>query len=142
MKIVIDTNVVISALFFKGKPFELLRMVVNHSGGIDAFATPSILSEYIEVFQRMIDRKGRKKPEGDPLIHFLNSLSIIEDCDSVHASRDADDDIFISCAVNCKALYIVSGDNDLLDIEEFEGIQIVKVDEFLRIVQDQGGKQP
>ncbi len=39
MKIVIDTNVVISAFFFNGKPFELLKMVVNRSNGIDAFAT-------------------------------------------------------------------------------------------------------
>ncbi len=133
MKIVIDTNVVISALFFKGKPFEVLSMAVNHSNGINAFATPYIVSEYIEIFQRMIDKKGKKKPEGDPLAHFLNSLSIIEDSDSVHASRDPDDDKFLDCAFNCKALYIVSGDNDLLDIKEFEGIKIVKVDEFLEI---------
>ena len=70
MKTVIDTNVVISALFFKGKPFELLSMVVNHSNGINAFATPDIVSEYIEIFQRMIDKKDKKKPEGDPLLHF------------------------------------------------------------------------
>ncbi len=33
---------------------------------------PDIVSEYIEVFQRMIDKKGKKEPEGDPLIHFAN----------------------------------------------------------------------
>ncbi len=138
MKIVIDTNVVISAIFFKGKPFEILSMAVNHLSGIEAYATPDIVSEYIEIFQRMIDKKGKKKPEGDPLIHFVNSLSIIEDTDSVHVSRDADDDKFLDCAFRCKALFIVSGDNDLLDIKEFEGIKIVKVDEFLEIIQRQG----
>lgn len=71
MKIVIDTNVVISALFFKGKPFEVLNMAVNRSDGINAFATPDIVSEYIEIFQRMIDKKGKKKPEDDPLLHFV-----------------------------------------------------------------------
>ena len=108
-------------------------MAVNHSNGINAFATPDIVSEYIEIFQRMIDKKGKKKPKGDPLARFVSSLSIIEDTNSVHISRDADDDKFLDCAFNCKALYIVSGDNDLLDIKEFEGIKIVKVDEFLEL---------
>lgn len=50
MKIVIDTNIVISALFFKVKPYELLNMVVNHTNDIHAYASPSIISEYIEIF--------------------------------------------------------------------------------------------
>ncbi len=135
MKIVVDTNVVISAIFFKGKPFELLNMIVTHSNEIECYASPSIISEYIEIFHRMIDRKGKTQPTGDPLTHFINSISIIEDTSSVHVSRDKDDDKFIDCALNCKALYIVSGDNDLLDIKEFEGIKIIKIDDFLQIIR-------
>lgn len=132
MKIVIDTNVVISAIFFKGKPYELINMVLNRSNEIDAYASPSIISEYIEIFHRMIDKKGIKEPVNCPLDSFINSLSMIQDTNSIHASRDQDDDKFIECAFNCKALYIISGDNDLLDIKEYEGIKIVKVDDFLK----------
>lgn len=88
----------------------------------------------------MIDKKGKSKPKGDPLTHFIDSLLIIEDANTVQISRDIDDDKFINCALNCKALYIVSGDSDLLDIKEFEGIKIIKVDEFLRIIEDEGQK--
>jgi len=136
MKIVIDTNVVISAIFFKGKPFELLNMVVTKSNGLECYASFNIINEYIEIFHRMIDKKGKNPPKDDPLTFFINSLSIIEDASSVHISRDIDDDKFLDCALNCKALYIVSGDNDLLDIKEFEGIKIVKVDEFLQIIKN------
>ena len=45
-------------------------------------------------------------------------------------SRDPDDDKFIECAVDAEALYIVSGDNDLLDIGQYEGIQIITAKEF------------
>lgn len=135
MKIVIDTNVVISAIFFKGKPFELLKIVIDHTNGINVYASPSIISEYIEIFNRMITKKGRGKPEGNPLDFFINSLSIIEYSNLIKVSRDIDDDKFIECAFNCNALYIVSGDNDLLDIKEYKGIKIVKVDDFLRIIQ-------
>ncbi len=135
MKIVIDTNVIISAIFFKGKPYELLNMVVNHFGDIQAFASPKIICEYIDVFHRMVEKKGKEKPSGNPLDYFINSLLIIEDSDSIHVSRDPDDDKFLECALNCKAIYIVSGDNDLLDIKEYNNVKIVRVDEFLRIVQ-------
>lgn len=134
MKIVIDTNVVISAIFFKGKPYELMNMVLKRSNEIDAYASPSIISEYIEIFHRMIDKKGIKEPVNCPLDSFINSLSMIQDTNAIHASRDQDDDKFIECAFNCKALYIISGDNDLLDIKEYEGIKIVKVDDFLKII--------
>ncbi len=140
MRIVIDTNVVISAIFFKGKPFELLNMTVTNSRGIKCYASPSIIDEYIEIFRRMIDKKGKSKPKGDPLAHFIDLLLIIEDTNTIQISRDIDDDKFINCALNCKALYIVSGDSDLLDIKEFEGVKIIKVDEFLRIIEDEGQK--
>ncbi len=135
MKIVIDTNVVISAIFFKGKPYELLNMVINHAKSIDGFASPKIISEYIEIFQRMIEKKGKQIPNNNPLDHFINSLSVIEDTNCIQVSRDPDDDIFIECAFNCDAIYIISGNNDLLDLKEYKGIKIVKVDDFLKAIQ-------
>ncbi len=95
MKIVIDTNVVISAIFFKGKPFELLKIVIDHTNGINVYASPSIISEYIEIFNRMITKKGKGKPEVNPLDFFINSLSIIADSNLIKVSRDIDDDKFI-----------------------------------------------
>lgn len=59
------------------------------------------------------------------IIHPLFSASkIIEKKTNIDVCRDPDDDKFIECAVDSKALYIVSGDKDLLDISEYEGIQI------------------
>ena len=48
----------------------------------------------------------------------------------MNISRDPDDDKFIECAKDADALYIVSGDKDLLVIEEYDGIQIITAKEF------------
>ena len=50
----------------------------------------------------------------------------------IHVCRDPDDDKFISCAVDGKCIYIVSGDNDLLAMEAFDGIEIITVADFLK----------
>ena len=61
---------------------------------------------------------------------FFSSLKMIEPKTDIEVSRDPDDDKFIECAVDAKALYIVSGDNDLLDIGQYEDIQIITAKEF------------
>lgn len=84
----------------------------------------------------MIQKKVKNyQTINNPLTHFINSLSIIEDSDFIKVSRDIDDDKFIECAFNCKAIYIISGDKDLLDVKIYKCIKIIKVDEFLKIVQ-------
>ena len=57
-------------------------------------------------------------------------MKIIETESEIDVCRDPDDNKFIECAVDAKALYIVSGDNDLLDIEEYDGIRIITAKEF------------
>lgn len=82
----------------------------------------------------MIDKKGKNILKNDPLNHFIYHLFIVNVSNSIRVSRDFDDDKFIECAINCKANYIVSGDNNLLVLKECKGIKIVIVDEFLKIV--------
>ena len=75
MRIVIDTNVVISAIFFKGKPFYILKKVVEHSNDIEAFASPEILSEYNEIYKRMIEKRIERHQEG---IHWTISFHLCQ----------------------------------------------------------------
>ena len=79
----------------------------------------------------MIDRKQGPLKENilDP---FLFQLEIVEPVSSIEICRDPDDNKFIECAVDTKALYIVSGDKDLLDIQEYQGIEILTAAEFCK----------
>lgn len=122
MKIVIDTNVVISGVFFGGKPRMILEAVAD--GKIFACASTEILTEYYEVIDEMIDR-GQGHFNRNVLDPMISEMEIIIPVSHIDVSRDPDDNKFIECAVDSGALYIVSGDKDLLDIEEYDGIQIV-----------------
>ena len=57
-------------------------------------------------------------------------MEIIEPISDVKISRDPDDDKFINCAKDAHALYIVSGDKDLLVLEQYDTIQIITAKEF------------
>ncbi|MGM9742725.1 MAG: putative toxin-antitoxin system toxin component, PIN family [Candidatus Cryptobacteroides sp.] len=70
-----------------------------------------------------------------PLHDILARFEIIRVTSDIHISRDPDDDKFISCAVDAKCFYIVSGDSDLLSIENYEDIEILTVVDFLNRVQ-------
>ncbi len=61
---------------------------------------------------------------------LIGALEIIESVSNIQISRAPDDDKFINCAKDAHALYIVSGDKDLLVLQQYENIQIVTAKEF------------
>lgn len=127
MKIIVDTNVVISGTFFGGYPRKILEAVVNNE--VFAYASKSIVDEYLEIIDEMINSKQGKitKKILDP---FIKKLIVIKPTTKIELSRDSDDDKFIECAVDSKATYIVSGDKDLLDIKKYKNIEIVTAKKF------------
>ena len=129
MKIVIDTNVVASAIFFGGKPKDLLELLVSRK--IEAFASTEIITEYHETIEELCNRYP-DKPEKLPLSIIIEAMKLIEPSSAIKVCRDPDDDKFIQCAVDARCLYIVSGDKDLLSIVTYGNVQIVTVTEFFQ----------
>ena len=127
MKIVIDTNVVTSGLFFGGRPRELLDMLLQNE--FESFVSDKIVAEYQEIFDRMC-AKYQVKQGNVTLPNVLSKCTSIEPTREINVCRDPDDNKFIECAVEAKCIYIVSGDKDLLTLEHFEDVEIVNVAEF------------
>lgn len=127
MKIVIDTNVLISGVFFGGFPRKILSSVVGRR--VIACATAEIINEYEEIVQEMINRKQGHINRAI-LTPLINVMEIIEPITHVEVCRDPDDDKFLGCAKDSRAFYIVSGDKDLLTIGRYENIQIVTAKDF------------
>ena len=123
----IDTNVLISGVFFGGFPRKILSAVVNRE--ITACATAEIIDEYEEIIQEMIDRK-QGRINRNILTPLVKAMEIIEPVTHVEISRDPDDNKFLGCAKDSRSLYIVSGDKDLLVIDKYENIQIITAKEF------------
>lgn len=129
MKIVIDTNIVISGIFFKGYPRKVIEAIVENK--FDAFATTEIVEEYKDIADEMITRK-QGNLDSDVLNYFISKLNFIDKHSDVNVCRDPDDDKFINCALDSKSLYIVSGDKDLLTLEKYEDIVIITAAQFCK----------
>ena len=131
MKIVIDTNVVASAVFFGGRPRKLLEKLLL--GEFTAFVSPEIVDEYQATLHRL-QEKYPQKAVSVPLTQIVTACRLIESKTTVRVCRDPDDDKFIACAIDSKSLYIVSGDRDLLAVGKYQNVEIVTVaDLFTRI---------
>ena len=100
MRIVIDTNVLISGVFFGGFPRKILSAVVGQK--ITACATTEIINEYEEIVQEMIDRKQGHIDKAI-LAPLIQVLEIVEPITHVEACRNPDDDKFLGCAKDAHA---------------------------------------
>lgn len=117
MRIVIDTNVVISGTFFGGYPRKVIESVGKN--GLYACATLEIVNEYEEIVDEMIRRK-QGHLRRDILKPFIGGLKMIDSFTKVE----------VSCAVDAKALYVVSGDKDLLEVGRYQFVEILTAAEF------------
>lgn len=131
MRIVIDTNVLISGIFWGGVPFEILDLWARNK--ITLLTSQAILSEYARVLQEYgLKRNRTDLTEG--WLHFIVQYShIIHTHRKFHVCRDTEDNMFLDCAVEGSAQYIVSGDKDLLTLQNFMGVNIVTPMKFTKI---------
>ena len=134
MNIVIDTNVFISS-FFGGNPKKVVDLW--KTGKVKICVTNEIIEEYIEVLDRIGLKDQEKKNELLTLFRRAYFLIFCSKTKKLHIVKsDPDDDKFIECAIALNSDYIVSGDNDLLEIKNYMGIRIVNPKEFLKIYSD------
>lgn len=132
IKAILDTNVFISGVFWKGPPFEILTAWQEQR--FDLVISPPILDEY----RRVLDEMMRKRP----LPVLTSILRIIE----LHAEMvepvsfaqsvcgDPDDDKFLEAALAAHAGYVVSGDAALLNLKHHRGIEVVRPARFLNLL--------
>lgn len=142
IRAVIDTNILVSALITQktSPPRQLYRAFTTQQFLL--ITSPSILAEVEDVINRdnivkyhKLDPKQRKV-----VIEQLVTLSYIVPESVIHdktiIERDPEDDKFLYAALYGHADYIVSGDNHLLDLREYERIKILIPKEFLVILKN------
>ena len=127
MRLVLDTNVVLSALLWRGKPYWLLEAIRQRSD-IRLFSSPALFAELTDVLSRPSPSKrlaviGRTARE--VLADYIEIVEVVEPKDVPRVvPSDADDDQVIAAAVAARATLIVSGDSDLLSLGSHQGIDI------------------
>lgn len=129
MRLILDTNVFISGIFFKGIPFEILNAWRNRK--IELVMSEEILDEYIKVG----DELSCRYPDVS-IIPFLRL--VIENASFVSTHRlkkqicdDPDDDKFIECAIASNTQIIISGDKHLLKVSSYKKIKVLRPRDFV-----------
>lgn len=129
MRIVVDTNVLLSGIFFGGPPGEILRAWRNEK--VQLVLTPEILEEYQQVGEELASRH-----QGVDLGPLLDLLLV--HAEIVVGTRllepvcdDPDDDKFLACAIAAGVTCIISGDRHLLKASGYRGIEIVRPRTFV-----------
>jgi len=131
-RVVLDTNVIISALGWNGAEREVLELCLKRK--IQLIESRPLLDELIKVLSRPRFKfiNAKKKTELlDSLIQISEAVAPTEKINAV--KDDPSDNKFLETAVEGKADYIISGDNHLLKLRRFRRIRIVNAKEFLRV---------
>jgi putative PIN family toxin of toxin-antitoxin system len=131
IRIVLDTNVLISALLFGGNPQAVLEKAIM--GQISLVLSREILTEFEDV---LCGKKFAYPPEiARNIVRELEAVSELvfpaRKIDAVKA--DPYDNLILECAVTAGVDFVVSGDNHLLELRRFEGIPILSPAQFLTV---------
>lgn len=136
MRIVLDTNIVLSALLWQGTPHHLLA-AIRQQPGVQLYSSTALLEELADVLTRASAAKrlvliGRSARE--VLADYVEATRLVEPVDVPRVvPGDADDDQVIAAAMAARADLIVSGDRrHLLPMVSHQGIAIVEAAEALR----------
>ena len=131
MKIFLDTNVLISAIVFGGKPRKILEAVFR--GELTLFLSEYILDELKAVLER--PKFGFPSEVIRTVLSELRAIGnyITPSKQILEIQEDTDDNRIIECAVEANANYIISGDTHLLNLKQHQNVKVVSPDEYLTI---------
>lgn len=129
MKIVLDTNVFVSGVFFSGPPYQILK--AWQEAKIELVISQDILDEYRKVGMILaVDHPG---VDLNPMLDLVIGTAPFYFGSPLPEAvcEDADDHKFLACALASGSKVIVSGDKHLLKVSGYRGIEILKPRDFL-----------
>jgi putative PIN family toxin of toxin-antitoxin system len=128
MRVILDTNVILSAIFFGGVPGRILN--AYRDGILTIVLSPEILDEYRATAERLAKKFDVGCEEIlDWIAMHSEMVAALELIEPVCA--DPDDDKFIACALASGAKIICSGDKHLLDVDGYRGIEVLRPRAFV-----------
>ena len=132
MRLVLDTNIIISALLWNGAPRKILELLLTLD--IILFTSPPILDELRDVLSRpklsrQISRRGLST---DQLIDEYRLTAILVSPQPIpRTAPDPDDDVILATATAAQANYLITGDKPLLSLRTHACFEILTVGDFL-----------
>jgi uncharacterized protein len=131
-RLVFDTNVLVSAAIFRESTPGLALTAALHQGVI--LLSQATAQELRSVLaRRKFDRYISPETRNRFLAALLRNATFLEPAETIQACRDPKDDKFLEIAEAGQAMYLITGDEDLLVLNPFRGTHIVTASEFVAI---------
>lgn len=132
IKVVIDTNVFVSAILFDGELDKLINLWKRKK--FTFLLSKEILEEYIKVLSYKkfeLSDKIIKRIIYEELLPYTKNIKVKKRINII--KKDPSDNIFLECALEGKANYIISGDKHLLQLKQYKSIKIISFREFIKL---------
>jgi putative PIN family toxin of toxin-antitoxin system len=131
-KIVLDTNVIVSAFGWKGSAHEIFQKCIK--GHFQLYLSPQILSEIKRVLS--YHKFHFNQDEIDEFLSIIIEAAEIVEPEIIIdlISQDSSNNRVLECAITADCEYVISGDKHLLEIKEFESIKILSPDKFKKFI--------
>jgi len=132
LRIVLDTNVLISAVLFGGTPRQVLELII--AGKVECSISVAMLDELRDVLLR--PKFGLSAAQTAMIVEEVNAIAeVVSPNERIdHVVSDPDDNMVLECAVEAKASVVVTGDSHLLDLQAFQNVPILSPADFLKML--------
>ena len=129
MKIILDTNVFMSGIFFHGAPYDILNAWRHNR--VYLVVSPDILNEYRRVATQLIKAFPGVNPDTFIDLLMVKAKMVESPALPEQICTDKADDMFLSCALASKTKIVVSGDKALLKTSGYRGIIVLSPRDFI-----------
>lgn len=128
-RVLLDTNIMVSALVFGGKPFQILSLALERK--IQVVTSAVLLAELMDVVNKKfpLSRKDLRLFEKQA----KKTFEVVDPKESLHVLKDDSDNRVLEAAVEGNCRCIVTGDKELLELKPYRDIKIVTPAEFLKL---------
>jgi uncharacterized protein len=131
VKAVLDTNILVSGVFFGGVPRQILEAWAE--GRFELVLTPSIFDEYVRTCERLAAARPSLAYEAVLATVVGHGTLIADPAGHEPITSDPDDDKFMLCARSAQAV-VVSGDRHLLEASGWSGVEVLKARHFVDLL--------
>lgn len=127
LETLLDTNILISALVYGGKPEQIVKLILEKK--VKGITSLTLLVELLDTLTQKFHFEPQKIQQIERLMK--KSFHFVYPKRALHIVKDEDDNHVLEAAVEGNCKYIVTGDKQLLELRLFRGIKIITADQFL-----------
>jgi len=130
IRVVLDTNVIVSALVYGGKPREITDLILDKK--LQGFISPTLVAELIDVVTKKFRFNDFRIIQTEEMVR--EAFNVVHPRVHLHVLKDEPDNRILEAAVGGNCDYIVTGDKALLVLGSFKSKKIVPPAQFLETI--------